>query len=223
MGFSWESFYADGDWERGAYIGGDDMADHLDAFVDFVGGVGSVLSVGCGPATAEFEVARRRPDVAVHCVDPAASVVEANRKKAARDGVENVTFAVAGLPDLDLDGGEGSDTRTYDVVYCMAVLYFVPDSGPALQSLWDVVAPGGALAFTYPNRRMQSWARSIEDPERRAAFSLVADGENLLSYDRIQAVLGTYPRNYWRAVDADPDAEYVTRTGSPAVYLRKPR
>jgi SAM-dependent methyltransferase len=216
MDFSWESHYADGDWERGAYVGGDDMADHLDAFLSFAGDVRSVASVGCGPAAAELDVASRRPDVEFTCVDPAPAVVAANREVAREDGVENVSFDVAALPDTGID-------RTFDVVYCMAVLYFVADAEAALRELWRLTAPGGYVAFTYPNRRLRAWARDLDaGDDKRAAFSLVADGENLLSYDRIRDVLGASPRNYWTAVDADPDAEYVTRTGSPAVYVHKP-
>ncbi|NHN41743.1 class I SAM-dependent methyltransferase [Halorubellus sp. JP-L1] len=222
MGFSWESHYEDGDWDRGAYVGGDDMADHLDGFLDHAARgerdpVESLASVGCGPAAAEFAVAERRPDVDVHCYDAAPAVVDANRVKADEEGLENVSFDVAALPDTGID-------RTFDVVYCMAVLYFVRDATATLRELWRLTAPGGHLVLTYPNRNMQSWAQGLDetDHDKRDAFSLVAAGENLLSYDRIHDVLGAHPRNYWTAVDADPDAEYVQRTGSPAVYLRKP-
>jgi SAM-dependent methyltransferase len=217
MGFSWESYYEDGDWDRGAYVGGDNMADHLDAFLDRVRPVASVASVGCGPAAAEFAVARRRPDVEFHCYDAAPAVVDANREEAAAEGVENLSFDVAALPDTGVD-------RTFDVVYCMAVLYFVRDAAGALRELFRLTAPGGHLVFTYPNRDMQAWARGLDadDGAKREAFSLVAAGENLLSEDRIHDLLGASPRSYWSAVGADPDAEYVQRTGSPAVSLRKP-
>ena len=217
MGFSWEAYYDGGDWDRGAYVGGDDMAAHLGAFLDHVGDVETVASVGCGPAAAEFDVAAARPSVSFACYDAAPAVVDANREKADHEGVENVTFDVATLPDTGID-------REFDVVYCMAVLYFVRDAEAALRELWRLTAPGGALAFTYPNRNMRSWAQGLadDDHEKREAFSLVADGENLLTYDRIHGVLDHYPRNYWTAVDADPDADYVQRSGSPAVYVRKP-
>ncbi|MFC6952292.1 class I SAM-dependent methyltransferase [Halorubellus litoreus] len=217
MGFSWESYYDGGDWDRGAYVGGDDMAAHLDAFLEVVGDVDAVASIGCGPAAAEFDVAAGRPDVSFACYDAAPAVVDANREKADREGVENVAFDVATLPDTGID-------RAFDVVYCMAVLYFVRDAEAALRELWRLTAPGGALAFTYPNRNMQAWAQGLtdDDHDKREAFSLVADGENLLTYDRIHDVLGHHPRNYWTAVDADPDADYVQRSGSPAVYVRKP-
>jgi|AntDeeMinimDraft_4_1070355.scaffolds.fasta_scaffold00075_8 ubiquinone/menaquinone biosynthesis C-methylase UbiE len=211
----WASYYDDADWDRGAYLGGDDMADHLDAFLDRAGPVDAVASIGCGPATAEFAVAEERPDVAFHCYDAADAVVDANRQKADEDGVENISFDVATLPDTGIDS-------QFDVVYCMAVLYFVPDAPAALHELWRLTAPGGHLAFTYANTRTQAWAKEIDEEGRREAFSLVADGENLLSYDRIADVLGTHPRNYWSFVDADPDAEHVKRTGAPAVSLRKP-
>jgi len=215
MGFAWTAFYEGDDWERGAYLGGDDMAGHLEAFLDHAGDVDAVASVGCGPATAEFAVAERRPDVQFHCYDVAPAVVDANREKAAAEGLDNIGFEVAALPDTGVD-------CEFDVVYCMAVLYFVADVEAALRELWRLTAPGGHLAFTYANRRLAAWARDLDDAEKRDAFSLVAGGENLLTYDRIAAVLGRHPRNYWTAVGADPDADYVQRTGSPAVSLRKP-
>ncbi|WP_435348318.1 class I SAM-dependent methyltransferase [Haloarchaeobius sp. HRN-SO-5] len=213
MPFDWEAdFYAATDWDRGAYIGGDDMPDHLETFFEREGVPSSVADVGCGPALVPFELAPRYPDTEFYGYDVAPSVVEANRQRAADEGLENLQFAVDSLPDLDVD-------RRFDLVYSMATLYFVADAEGALRALFDRVRPGGTLVVNYPNRYTRTWVTEEAPPEKREAFSLVARGENLLSYDRIAEVLGRRPRSYWSAVGAS-DEPYARRSG-PAVYVRK--
>ncbi|WP_435334631.1 class I SAM-dependent methyltransferase [Haloarchaeobius sp. TZWWS8] len=214
MPFDWEAdFYAATDWNRGAYVGGDDMPGHLRTFFERVETPDSVADVGCGPALVDFELASAFPETEFYGYDLAPSVVEANREQADERGLDNLRFAVDSLPDLDV-------SREFDLVYCMATLYFVDDVEAALRALHARVAPGGSLVFNYPNRYTQSWARDLEG-EKREAFELVARGENLLSYDAIEDALGIRPESYWTAVDARNE-EYVTRR-SPAVYVRKPR
>lgn len=214
MSFDWErDFYAATDWDRGAYLGGEAMPGHLERFFERVGVPGSLADVGCGPALVPFELAPAYPDTEFHCYDVAPSVVEANRDRAASEGLDNLQFAVAGLPDLGVD-------RRFDLVYCMATLYFVEDVERALVELYDVVAPGGTLVCNYPNRYTRAWASEDAEAQRREAFDLVARGENLLSYDRIRELLGRTPRSYWSAVGAG-DADYARRS-SPAVYVTKP-
>ncbi|WP_439028309.1 class I SAM-dependent methyltransferase [Haloarchaeobius sp. DT45] len=215
MPFDWEAdFYAATDWNRGAYVGGDDMPGHLATFFERVGVPDTVADVGCGPALVDFELAPEFPDTEFYGYDVAPSVVEANREHATEANLSNLTFAVDSLPDLAID-------RTFDLVYCMATLYFVADTERALAELYDRVAPGGHLVFNYPNRYTRTWVREDAEPHRREAFELVARGENLLSYDAIEAVLDRRPQSYWTAVDAR-DEKYVSRR-SPAVFVQKPR
>ncbi|WP_435360238.1 class I SAM-dependent methyltransferase [Haloarchaeobius sp. DFWS5] len=217
MPFDWErDFYAATDWDRGAYVGGDDMPGHLRTFVERVVDEvpESVGDVGCGPALVDFELAPEYPDTQFYGYDLAPSVVEANTERAREEGIDNVHFAVDALPDLAVE-------REFDLVYCMATLYFVDDAEAALTALYDRVEPGGHLVFNYPNRYTQAWARNDISDQKREAFSLVADGENLLTYEAIEDVLGTRPRSYWTAVDAR-DEDYARRSG-PAVYVPNSR
>lgn len=214
MSFDWErDFYAATDWDRGAYLGGEAMPGHLGTFFERVGVPGSVADVGCGPALVPFELAPEYPDTEFHCYDVAPSVVEANRDRAAEAGLDNLAFTVAGLPDLGVD-------RRFDLVYCMATLYFVADAARAVTELYELVAPGGTLVCNYPNRYTKAWVNDDTDDQRREAFELVGRGENLLSYDRIRELTGRAPRSYWSAVGAG-DADYARRS-SPAVYVTKP-
>lgn len=208
--FDWERFYASEDPEPGAYVGGEDMADHLETFFRVVGTPDSVYSPGCGPAAAELDLATRYPDVTWYCSDRSPSAVAANRART--DDRPNVHWLVEALPDLAVD-------EQFDLVYCMATLYFVADVRRALRALYDRVAPGGHLVFTYPNRYTRVWAEAVDDERKRAAFSLVRAGENLLSYEAIADAVGTTPRSYWTAVDAR-DAAYATER-SPAVYVSR--
>lgn len=214
MSFDWErDFYAADDWDRGAYLGGEDMPGHLATFFEDVGVPDSIADVGCGPALVPFELAPEYTDTEFHCYDVAPSVVEANRQRASEAGLSNLRFAVASLPDLGVD-------REFDLVYCMATLYFVADAERALRELYDLVTPGGTLVCNYPNRYTRTWVVEEADAEKREAFDLVARGENLLSYERIGELLGRTPRSYWSAVGAS-DEPYARRS-SPAVYVRKP-
>lgn len=205
--FDWERFYAEDGGDPGAYVGGEAMADHLETFCERVGTPERAYSVGCGHAATELEVADRLA-VPWVCSDRSPSAVRATRDRA--DDPDGVTFLVEALPDLAVD-------RTFDLVYCVATLYFVADVERALTALYERVAPGGHLVITYPNRYTKVWAESVDDPDTRAAFSLVREGRNLLTYDDIADLLGTTPRSYWTAVDAH-DADYATER-SPAVYV----
>ena len=186
------------------------MADHLLDFFDRVGTPDTAYSVGCGHAATELAIAERRPDVTWFCSDRSPTAVRANRERA--DDPPNVHFLAEALPDLAVDG-------TFDLVYCLATLYFVADAERALDALYDRVAPGGHLVFSYANRYTQVWAESVDDERKRAAFELPRAGENLLSYDRIAEALGTTPRSYWTAVGAR-EADYATER-SPVVYVPK--
>lgn len=144
------------------------------------------------------------------CSDRSPTALRTNRGRA--DDPANVSWLAEALPDLAVDA-------TVDLVYCVATLHFVADVGLALRTLYDRVAPGGHLVFSYANRYTKAWAETVEDERRRAAFSLPRAGVNLLSYDRIGNVLGTTPRSYWTAVGAR-EADYATER-SPVVYVSK--
>lgn len=208
--FDWETFYRDGETEPGAYVGGPAMADHLETFFDAVGTPERAYSVGCGHAATELTLAERYPGTEWLCSDRSPTALRANRDRA--EDPANVAWLAEALPDLAVDA-------TADLVYCMATLYFVADVERALRALYDRVAAGGHLVFSYANRYTKAWAETVDDERTRAAFSLPRAGENLLSYDRIERILGTTPRSYWTAVGAR-EADYATER-SPVVYVSK--
>jgi trans-aconitate methyltransferase len=202
----WREFYVERDYDRCAYLEGEDMVDYAEALFERVGVPDTVASVGCGPAVVEFELAERYPDTQFRCFDVAEGVIADDRDLARERGLDNLAFEVAALPDADLGG-------PYELVYCVATLYFVEDVEAALRTLYDAVAPGGHLVVSYPDRRLQEWVREQSD-RKRAFFELVEDGENLLTPAEVREVLGDV-RDYWALAEDPPD-----RTGT--VYVRRP-
>ncbi|WP_254542843.1 class I SAM-dependent methyltransferase [Halomarina pelagica] len=213
---------AAGDGERDA--GGDefDEAALLDRFFRRVGEPTSVASVDCGHAPVCFALADRYPTIQFRGYDAADAVVRANRERAAETGLANLSFAVDALPDLSV-------RRTFDLVYCYGTLHAVRDVERALRALYERVGDGGRLVFNYPNRltlghlRRDVRKRESDGPsspeDLRERLAPVLDGESVLSYGRIEEVLGVRPRSYWTAIDAP--VEPWTARDNPCVYVEK--
>lgn len=189
----WRDLYK-GEYARQTYIDGDAMTDYVESFFDQVSVPESFASVGCGPAVTEFDLATRYPDTTFACFDISEPLIRDNRRYATEQGVDNITFDVAALPDIDLG-------RRFDVVYCMATLAFVADAESALQALYDHVAPNGHLVAHYPTKASQEYLREHGD-DQPIDFSLVEDGVNLFSERTIEQVLGTPPQDYWATTGA---------------------
>ena len=191
----WQTFYEQREYDRCAYLDGEAMVEHAVAFFEYAGVPETVLSVGCGPAVTEFALAERHPDTEFVCVDVAERVVADNRGLARERGIENLAFTVDALPDLAVDG-------RFDLVYCVATLYFVADVDAALRALYDRVADGGHLIVSYPTTDLQSWVRQ-QDEERRAFFELVERGENLTTAADIESLLDASVTDYGALAGAD--------------------
>jgi trans-aconitate methyltransferase len=209
------------------------MADLLDRFFDRTGRPDSFAAVGCGPADCPLELADRHPTLDVHAYDATESAVCEARERTAERDLSNVTVESATLPAFD-------PGRTFDVVYCYAVVHYVENVERAIRELYDAVAPGGSLVFNYPNRITRAeWDREstgdgvlADNPAFRERFALLLDARNLLSYERIADALGTRPRSFWSAADAEEywareDTPPEVRTGftdaaiNPCVYVPK--
>lgn len=193
----WKRVYEDGDYERRSYLEGAEMVAHATTFFEEVGVPESVASVGCGPAATEFELAKRFPQTTFACYDVAEQVIEDNDELAAEHDLENITFEVASLPQLDLE-------RRFDVVYCVATLYFVDDVETAIRSLYEHVEDGGHLVVSYPTEELREWVARAPEP-KQSLFELVLEGRNLTTADEIEELLDAPVNSYWSVVDADSD------------------
>lgn len=182
--------------------------------------------VGCGPGAAVLEVAKQYPETTVFGYDSAEPILEENRRRARREGDANVSFERAVLPEFDPE-------QQFDVVSSFYTLCYVADVDRALQNLFDAVAPGGYLLFTYHNEYARSMFESIAespheyldetsawDPDHFAErFELILNGESLLSYRRIREVLGSWPQSVWSV--ADESERYDAWRQNPFVFVPK--
>jgi len=222
----WDRFWADADEDRrdDTSPSGDLVVDPLLEFIDARGAPDSYADVGCGPGATVAAVADRYPDTTVVGYDAADPVLAQNRDRFAQ--LDNVAFERAVLPAFDPD-------REFDLVSSLFTLCYVADVETALRNLYAAVAPGGALVVHYHNRLAHAHYRTIaEDPhavlDEDAAwdpdtfadrFRLVIDGANLLSYERIHDVLGTWPRSVFSVATAAD--RYGAHRYEPLVYIPK--
>ncbi|MFB6188727.1 MAG: trans-aconitate 2-methyltransferase [Halapricum sp.] len=205
-GDRWRRFYRERNYDRCIYREGEAMIEYLATFFERVGVPETILSVGCGPAVLEFELADRFPATEFTCVDVAEQVIEDDRELTSERGIENVAFTVDSLPDLDLG-------RQFDLVYCMATLYFVRKVEHALETLYRHVSPDGYLVADYPSETLRKWVGE-QDEQKRAFFDLVSEGVNVRTPEEIAAVFEEPVEDYGEAVDASDalgEAIYVQK------------
>ena len=223
----WSQYWTDSDDPPDDAANGS-MAVVVEPFLEFIDEKGvpdSYADVGCGDGELAATVAERHPETMVGGYDAAEPVVVANRHRTDERDPANPRFEQAVLPDFDPD-------RQFELVSAFFTLCYVPEIEPALQALYDAVAPGGHLVINYHNRHarslFQTFARdpheylgadSAWDPDHFAdRFELVLEGENLLSYERIQTTLNTWPQSVWSVVDAE---RYGAWKQNPLVFIPK--
>jgi len=223
----WEEFWDETDEYEAleANPSGEQIVDPLRTFLERRCELESYANVGCGPGATVFDVAERYPDADVVGYDAARDVLKRNREHARDRGVTNVSFERTILPEFDPD-------RQFDVVGSFFTLCYVADIETALSNLYDAVAPGGYLVFTYHNEYARSMFRNIAespheylddssawDPETFAdRFELVLEGESLLSYRQIHDALGSWPQSVWSVTDVE---RYGAWRMNPLVFVPK--
>ena len=93
----------------------------------------------CAAGTGAFSLAAARRAASVLCTDRSEDMLDRARRKAAKMGLNNISFAqrdVTALPDPD---------GTFDAVIAANVLHLLPQPEIAVRELWRVTAPGGRL------------------------------------------------------------------------------
>lgn len=224
----WHDFWAEADEDdrEGAGPSAHHATDAVANFLRATRVPDAFADVGCGPAHVAFDVADRHPDTDVVGYDAAEPVLAANRDLARERGVENARFQRAVLPEFDPD-------RSFGLVFSYFTLCYVADVAGAIRAMYDAVEPGGYLVFNYQNRLARAyWQELAANSEERFdedsafdadrfedRFELLLDGENLLSYERIHEILGTWPQSVWSVIDR-PDVEWAWRH-HPLVYVPK--
>ena len=93
----------------------------------------------CAAGTGLFALAAARRADSVLCTDLSQAMLSRAEKKARKQGLSNICFAVRDLTALP--EGNGS----FDVVIAANVLHLLPEPEMAVRELWRVTAPGGRL------------------------------------------------------------------------------
>ncbi len=121
----------------------------------------SVLDAGCGPGLLTIPLARLvGPQGTVVALDVQEGMIRRARDAAARAGVSNITFLVAGLGDGKLA------PASFDRALLVTVLGEIPDRPGALREIHSSLKPGGFLSITevfadpdyQPRRRVKALA-----------------------------------------------------------------
>lgn len=131
-------------WDRVAGLY--DLVEHSNSAVNAAAAarVAQLVPAGakvldCAAGTGLFSLAAAERAGSVLCTDQSKAMLRQARKKAARKGLKNVSFAqrdIAALPDPD---------GSFDVVIAANVLHLLGAPEAAARELWRVTAPGGRL------------------------------------------------------------------------------
>jgi trans-aconitate methyltransferase len=174
------------------------MADMVSAFMQNKR-IDLVADYGCGPATLLFALAERFPQTEFYGFDTAASIIEKNSEKASQLGLKNLHFEQDGLPSPRKE-------RAYDLVVCFATLHYIKEIELAIKNLLELVNSEGYLIFNYPNTYSRAaYRKDIKpgDETMKKRFALVLAGENLLSLEKINIVLGSRPKKFYSSIKAN--------------------
>ena len=114
-----------------------------------------VLEIGCGDGNLTWKLATRCAALRSCDMDPGAVALTARR------------LAALGISNVDVRQGAAQEMQggNYDVVFFVQVLEHVPgwQQGPLFDHVFDLVAPGGCLFVSTPNR----WTiRDVHDTGR---------------------------------------------------------
>jgi len=114
------------------------------AYRAMIEGVRQVVPKGarvldCAAGTGALTAAAAEKAESVLCTDMSLPMLEQTRKKCARAGLKNVSFAKRDIMRLDDEDG------TYDVVIAGNVLHLLPDPTAAVRELARVTKKGGKL------------------------------------------------------------------------------
>ena len=106
---------------------------------------GSVLEIGCGTGNLTRFLARTvGREGRVVAVDASPQQLDLAQRRCVDDGIDNVTFVLARVEDLDLPA------RSFDLACCRLLLMHLRTPDQAVASVVRLLAPGGTLACEEP-------------------------------------------------------------------------
>ena len=132
----------------------------------------TVLDAGCGPGNSTAVLAERWPDAALTGLDSSPDMLRQAQKI-----LPAVTFIRRDLRENLHDLG------LFDLVYSNAVLQWMPDPEETVLHLFDLVAPGGALAIQVPcSKPQRDYGPRLESREVHTALQQTAQESPYAAY-----------------------------------------
>jgi ubiquinone/menaquinone biosynthesis C-methylase UbiE len=101
-----------------------------------------VLDLACGPGFISCELAKEVGDGHVVGVDINEALIATAHQAKEREGVDNVSFSLGNLYELDLP------ENSFDFVYARFVFQHLEHPEKALENILKVLRPGGVLCIT---------------------------------------------------------------------------
>lgn len=122
-----------------------------------------MLDVCCGTGSSAIPAAESvGASGFVIGVDLADRLLALAREKARQRDLQNITFRVADMLDLDYQA------ESFDAVLCVFGIFFAPDMPAAVRELWRFVRPSGKLAIT-------SWGPNVLEPANSAFWRSIRE------------------------------------------------
>jgi len=109
----------------------------------------TMLDVGCGPATITCDFAARVDHITG--IEPVAGILETAQATATDRNVENATFEVGSVYELDFDDDH------FDVAHAHQVLQHLTNPVRAIAEMVRVTKPGGIVAIRDADYHAMSW------------------------------------------------------------------
>ena len=121
-----------------------------------IAGGDRVLDIGCGTGQTTRDAARQAPDGSALGVDLSAQMLDVARRRAAGEGLTNVSFIQA---DAQI---HAFDAAAFDVAISRTSAMFFADRAAAFTNIAGTLVPGGRLALvTWQGLAGNEWLREI--------------------------------------------------------------
>ena len=114
---------------------------------------GRALDLGCGSGIFTFHLAQTCKEMTA--VDGSAAMLDICREKARAEGAANISFVEADIARVG-----ATLSGSFDLIVCSSVIEYLDDLDAALSMMAGLLAPGGVLIVSCPNR--QSLFRKVE-------------------------------------------------------------
>ena len=151
-------------------------------------GATRILDVGCGDGYLSYLIAKGNPRAHITGIDDEASGIWQANTMTARAGLRNLEFRHAPAGRIPFGDAE------FPLVVLADVIEHVPQVPAMLRELKRVLAAGGALIVTTPNRQ----PGSLWDPRHVKEYTPRDLRSELEAFFSVGAVCGSWPMHYFK-------------------------